>query len=93
MAVRKGDDRHLRRMVADIIHLQEMFDRLVELKQHASPSVSDALTATRQDWQQLAENARRHATEHADPDTKQALLELAESYDKLAERDADRTAS
>jgi hypothetical protein len=50
------------------------------------------LTATKQDWQQLAENARRHATEHADPDTKQALLELAESYDKLAERDADRAA-
>jgi hypothetical protein len=47
------------------------------------------LTATKQDWQQLAENARRHATEHGDPDTKQALLELAESYDKLAQRDAD----
>jgi hypothetical protein len=93
MAVRKDDDRHLRRMVADVIHWQEMLDRLVELRQHSSPSESDALTATKQDWPQLAENARRHATEHADPDAKQALLELAERYDKLAERDADRTAS
>jgi hypothetical protein len=31
MAAGKDDDQHLRRMVADVIHLQEMFDRLVEL--------------------------------------------------------------
>jgi hypothetical protein len=38
MTVRKDNDRHLRRMVADVIHLQEMFDRLVELRQHTVPS-------------------------------------------------------
>jgi hypothetical protein len=88
----KDNDRNLRRMVADIVHWQETFDRLVELRRPTSLSDTDVSTVTKQDWQQLAENARRHAAEHTDLDTKQALLELADSYDKLAQRDADRAA-
>jgi hypothetical protein len=90
MASRSDNDRHLRRLVADAIHWQEMLERLVELRQEAAGSDDDAvLIAAKQDWQQLAENARQHAVEHIDLDTKQGLLELAESYDKLAQRDAD----
>jgi hypothetical protein len=88
--IRKDDDRHLQRMIAHVIRWHEMLDRLVELKQQVSLSDSDVLTAQKRDWKRLAETARRHATEHTDPDTKQALLELAESYDKLAQRDANR---
>jgi hypothetical protein len=90
MAIFSDGDPHLRRLVADTIHWQEMLERLVELRHEAAGSDHDAVpAAAKQDWPQLAENARQHAIEHTDLDTKQALLELAESYDKLAQRDAD----
>jgi hypothetical protein len=89
MAIRSDDDRHLRRLIADVIQWQEMLERLVELRQEATDPDDDAVPAVaRQGWQQLAEDARQHAAEHTDLDTRQALLELAESYDKLAQRDA-----
>ena len=72
----KEDDRHLKRLVAEVTLWQEMLERLVELKRHAS--APDAhLTAKNENWRHRAESARLHAAEHTDPDTKQALLELA----------------
>jgi hypothetical protein len=82
----KEDDRHLKRIVADVTLWQEMLERLVELKRHASVPDPDA-NLKNENWRQRAESARLHAAEHTDPDTKQALLELAESYDLLAQRD------
>ena len=85
----KEDDRHLKRLVAEATLWEEMFEQLVELQRHASVPDPDAHLKN-ENWQQRAKIARRHAAEHADPDTKEALLELAESYDLLAQRD-DRT--
>jgi hypothetical protein len=82
------DDRHLRRIVADAILWLEMLEQLVELRRHVSVPDPDAhLTVTNENWRKRAEIARRHGAEHTDPDTKQMLLELAESYDLLAQRD------
>jgi hypothetical protein len=84
----KEDDRHLRRIVADAILWQEMLEQLVELRRHASVPDPDAhLAVKNENWRLRAESARRHAAEHTDPDTEQALLEFAESYDLLAQRD------
>jgi hypothetical protein len=88
--VQKENDRHLRRLIADAIRWQETLERLVELRQGATGSTVDtASTVAKQDWRQPAANVRRYAVESTDPDTKQALIELAQSYDKLAQRDAD----
>ena len=81
------------RMVADANRWQELLERLVELRQETCSSDSEGVPAvTKQDWRKRAESVRRQA-EHTDPGTRQALLELAESYDKLAERDADNPAT
>jgi hypothetical protein len=83
----KVDDRHLKRIVAEVTLWQEMLERLVELKRHASVPDPDAHLKD-ENWPKRAEMARLHAAEHIDPDTKQALLGLAESCDLLAQRDA-----
>jgi hypothetical protein len=88
--VQKENDQHLRRLIADAIRCQETLERLVELKQETAGSATDAVpTLSKQDWRQRAAKVRRYAVESTDPDTRQALLELAESYDELAQRDAD----
>jgi hypothetical protein len=61
-------------------------EQLAELKRYAPVVPSGHLKS--ENWQQCGEMARHHAAEHTDPDTNQALLELAESYDLLARRDA-----
>ena len=66
---------------------QEMLEQLVELQRHASVPDPDAHVKN-ENWRQRAESARLNVAEHTDPDKKQALLELAESYDLLAQRDA-----
>jgi hypothetical protein len=38
-------------------------------------------------WRKRAERVRRCAAEMIDPDSKQAMLELADSYERLAQRD------
>lgn len=84
----REDDRHLKRLVAEVTLWQEMLDQLVELRRYASvPDPHANLAVTHEGWRQRAANARRHAAKHTDLDTKLALLELAESYDLLAQRD------
>jgi hypothetical protein len=84
----REDDRYLKRIAAEVTLWQEMLEQLVELRRNASAPDPDAyLTVKNENWRQRAESARRHAAEHTDPATKQALLELAESYDLLAQRD------
>jgi hypothetical protein len=41
-------------------------------------------------WQTRAERVRRYAAEMADPDFKQAMLGLADSYELLAQRAGER---
>jgi hypothetical protein len=41
-------------------------------------------------WRKRAERVRRYAAEMADPDSKQATLELADSYERLAQRADER---
>jgi hypothetical protein len=41
-------------------------------------------------WQKRAERVRRYAAEMADPDSRQAMLELAASYELLARRADER---
>jgi hypothetical protein len=43
-------------------------------------------------WRERAEEARRVAETLADPKARQTMLEIAESYDRLAERALIRTA-
>jgi hypothetical protein len=82
----KDNDRHLKRIIAEVTLWQEMLEQLIELRRHASVPDPDAHLKN-ENWRQRAESARRHADEHTDSDTKQALLELAESYELLAQRD------
>jgi hypothetical protein len=82
----KEDDRHLRRLVAEVTLWREMLEQLVELQRDASVPDPDAHVKNK-NWRQRAGIARRHAGEHSDPDTTQALLEFSESYDLLAQRD------
>jgi hypothetical protein len=86
MVTPKEDDRHLMRLVAEVTLWQEMLEQLVGRQRHASDPDAH-LTVKNENWRRRAEIARRHATEHTDPSTKQALLELAESYDLLVQRD------
>jgi hypothetical protein len=37
-------------------------------------------------WRKRAQRARRYAAETTDPESKQAMLELADSYERLAQR-------
>ena len=41
-------------------------------------------------WQKRAERVRCYAAEMGDPDSRQAMLELADSYERLAQRADDR---
>jgi hypothetical protein len=41
-------------------------------------------------WQKRAERVRCYAAEMADPDSRHAMLELADSYERLAQRADER---
>ena len=41
-------------------------------------------------WRQRAERVRHYAAEMIDQDSKQAMLELADSYERLAQRADER---
>jgi hypothetical protein len=41
-------------------------------------------------WRDRAEEARVHAEQMNDPEAKRMMLEIAKSYDKLADRAAER---
>jgi hypothetical protein len=87
--IQKDNDCHRQRLIADAIHWQEMLERLVELKQEAAGPDEDAvLEVAKQDCRQRAANVRQHAIGLNEPDSKEALIELAESYDKLPHCDA-----
>jgi hypothetical protein len=42
------------------------------------------------DWRARAEKVRRYAAEMPDPDSRQAMPELADSYEQLAQRADER---
>jgi hypothetical protein len=79
----KDEDRQSKHFIAEVTLWQEMSYQLVE-----PPRDTSVAHLQNENWRLRAQMVRRHAAEHTDPDTKRALLELAESYDLLAQRDA-----
>ena len=48
--------------------------------------ISPALLNNAQHWRERAEEARGHAEQLTDPNAKEMMLGIAESYEKIAER-------
>ncbi len=53
-------------------------------------SPSGTLMSSSRYWRKRVERLRHYAAETADPDSRQALLELVESYERLAQRADER---
>jgi hypothetical protein len=44
-----------------------------------------------EDWRKRAEEARATAEEMHDPECKQIMLDIAEAYERIADRESDET--